>query len=660
MKKMSTNYKVLEIVDYSLKHVPYYQKFFQEVIELSLKGNCHDVFQKLPLLKREVVHNKKYQLCSDLSQLSSWQKIRTSGSTGEPIEVFLDSRHTVAEATLFTLHVDHCLCSEKWRGKTVFHLTLHAGSTSLANPALWHDSGQVVKWNLLQLWQLPDVEFIPLLACIDGAVITAMPSVMEVLCTRLLNSINFSKHIQPALVILSGEPVTTAIKQLIKTTFNCPVTSFYTMSEAGIVGSEVGDVTEAEQPIYQVEEQSVFLEIVDAEGKQLPKGIAGDIVITALNNLAMPLIRYRTGDRGCWIDQDRANPTFRLLDTRQPQYLWTATGSAVNVVRFAKLLNALSLKQYHLSQESDDSIVVHYSAPQTLDRGDIALIKSTLWSALGSDTNIQLHRVEQFDSLKSSTALTVPNFAEPQTIMSIADDSNREGLATWLHQRLSNLANIQAAVLTGSWIDASAVTRFSDIDLVVLGNFSPSYSTTLLNLSRDLKTHIPQLAINFDHLNSLHQRSPLLACRLLREQMPVVGVLDTTNLPWPTMHNLRSQATYWVQDAIAIIWSKLLVSNRQNADPIHDAWMSAKFILDGLRYRYLLGGADETSSRFLLTKVRTDSAIPTDWTVQFLELVYVAREHQPPPLNSLKVSEQYFQLALSLLHLVQTDLIEPT
>jgi len=76
MKKMSTNYKVLEIVDYSLKHVPYYQKFFQEVIELPLKGNCHDVFQKLPLLKREVVHNKKYQLCSDLSQLSSWQKIQ--------------------------------------------------------------------------------------------------------------------------------------------------------------------------------------------------------------------------------------------------------------------------------------------------------------------------------------------------------------------------------------------------------------------------------------------------------------------------------------------------------------------------------------------------------------------------------------------------------
>jgi phenylacetate-coenzyme A ligase PaaK-like adenylate-forming protein len=614
----------------------------------------------LPLLTREIIQNEKYQLCSDLSNLSNWQRIKTSGSTGEPVEIFLDFRYTLAEATLFTLHVDRCLGSAKWRSHKAFHLTLHAGSGSVTNPALWHDSGRVIKWNLLRLWQLTDAEFISRLACIDGAVITTMPSVMEVLCTRLLKSTSSSKHIQPVLAILSGEPVTKAIRQLIKTTFNCPVTSLYTLSEAGIVGSEAGDVAEAEQPIYQVEEQSVLLEIVNAEGKQLPRGVSGDIVITALNNLAMPLIRYKTGDRGYWIDQNRANPTFKLLNTRQPQYLRTTTGAVVNMVRFAKLLNALSLKQYYLSQESNGSIVVHYSASQALNHGNAILIKSALWSALGPDTKIQLRRIEQFDSLKSSTAPTITEHFGPHAIISVIDDSNMEGLATWLHQQLSNIDGIQAAVLTGSWIDASAVTRFSDIDLVVLGDFSPLYFPTLLDLSRDLKTRIPKLAINFDSLYSLQQRAPLLVCRLLCEQIVVFGKLDATNLPWPSIHDLHSQATYWVQDAIAIIWSKLLVLNRESVEPIHDAWMAAKFILDGLRYRYLLAGAHETSSRFLLTKLISDKGISTDWKTQFLELIYVAREHQPPPLNSLKVSEQYLQLALSGLYRIQQDLNEST
>jgi phenylacetate-CoA ligase len=42
----------------------------------------------------------------------------------------------------------------------------------------------------------------------------------------------------------------------------------------------------------------IRLEVVDDIGDNLPPGMEGDLVATVLVNRAMPLLRYRTGDRG--------------------------------------------------------------------------------------------------------------------------------------------------------------------------------------------------------------------------------------------------------------------------------------------------------------------------------------------------------------------------
>ena len=41
-----------------------------------------------------------------------------------------------------------------------------------------------------------------------------------------------------------------------------------------------------------------FLEIVDEAGQPVPAGVEGNILVTCLTNYAMPLLRYRIGDRG--------------------------------------------------------------------------------------------------------------------------------------------------------------------------------------------------------------------------------------------------------------------------------------------------------------------------------------------------------------------------
>jgi phenylacetate-CoA ligase len=83
------------------------------------------------------------------------------------------------------------------------------------------------------------------------------------------------------------------MREKIEKVFQCRVFNRY--------GSrEVGDIA-CERPGRDglwVAPWGNYLEIVDSEGKQLLDGTEGEILVTSLTNFAMPLIRYRIGDRG--------------------------------------------------------------------------------------------------------------------------------------------------------------------------------------------------------------------------------------------------------------------------------------------------------------------------------------------------------------------------
>ena len=65
-------------------------------------------------------------------------------------------------------------------------------------------------------------------------------------------------------------------------------------------------------------------------------GVEGEIVGTSLNNLAMPFIRYRTGDRGVYDSFDtcacgRNHRRIKNVTGRQQDYVYTQDGKAIPV-----------------------------------------------------------------------------------------------------------------------------------------------------------------------------------------------------------------------------------------------------------------------------------------------------------------------------------------
>lgn len=87
----------------------------------------------------------------------------------------------------------------------------------------------------------------------------------------------------------------------------------------------------------KVLKSNVFVEI--KEGKNTQPGEVGEIVVTSLTNRLMPLIRYSTGDYGCWLDdkkdklllkKGRSSEYVCLKDSNVPVYVLMAPIQIIN------------------------------------------------------------------------------------------------------------------------------------------------------------------------------------------------------------------------------------------------------------------------------------------------------------------------------------------
>ncbi|MCI8332108.1 MAG: AMP-binding protein [Clostridiales bacterium] len=94
------------------------------------------------------------------------------------------------------------------------------------------------------------------------------------------------------LIELNGEHCSQSMIDYFKIHYpNIQITNMYGMQECN-------GIAYGESEFLQILEDNVYVEVLDQHSLPCPEGNEGDIVITTLTNSIMPLIRYKTGDRG--------------------------------------------------------------------------------------------------------------------------------------------------------------------------------------------------------------------------------------------------------------------------------------------------------------------------------------------------------------------------
>ena len=177
----------------------------------------------------------------------------------------------------------------------------------------------------------------------------------------------------------------------------------YGLNEIGIVALRCPEGR------YHVNAEHCIVEILDKDQQPCTPGQTGRIVVTAISNFAMPLIRYDTGDLGVAVEGacacERTTPGFAEVTGRyRPMHL-APEGTALRVQLITDVIDELplpslaGLREYQIHQYRDNSFELRLV---TVGEPDVELTGSVqaAWdSSFGPDFSLKICRVDRIPTL---------------------------------------------------------------------------------------------------------------------------------------------------------------------------------------------------------------------------------------------------------------------
>lgn len=164
--------------------------------------------------------------------------------------------------------------------------------------------------------------------------------------------------------IVTSEMLFASDKILLENQFGIPVVNEYGASELDLIAFQN---LENE---WQVNAETLFVEILDEQNQVVPNGTAGRVVITSLFNKAHPFIRYDIGDIG----------TLDEKSTLQKPILKELIGRTNDVAVLPSGKKAAGLTFYYVTKSiiEDDGNVKEFIIKQTaLDQFEIEYVSAT-------------------------------------------------------------------------------------------------------------------------------------------------------------------------------------------------------------------------------------------------------------------------------------------
>ncbi|HAC33995.1 MAG TPA: phenylacetate--CoA ligase family protein [Gammaproteobacteria bacterium] len=182
-------------------------------------------------------------------------------------------------------------------------------------------------------------------------------------------SINYKTRLESLNAVISfGERPADGLDDLIGTAWGARFEDIYSAEELGTIALQCPDQPQN----YHVMAEHLLVELLDTHGKRCQPGAAGRVVVTALHNFAMPLIRYELGDYarlGSQCTCGRGLPVLTEILGRARNMITLPDGSQHWPSFPAELWLAVApIRQFQLEQRKLDEITAHYLLDRPLTR----------------------------------------------------------------------------------------------------------------------------------------------------------------------------------------------------------------------------------------------------------------------------------------------------
>lgn len=167
-------------------------------------------------------------------------------------------------------------------------------------------------------------------------------------------------------------------KKLLETYLGIPIVNEYGASELDLIAFQ------NPQGEWQVNSETLFVEILDENNQPVPNGTEGKVVITSLDNKAHPFIRYEIGDVGILDERSTAKkPILKKLVGRTSDVALLPSGKKSPGLTFYYVTKSIieddgNVKEFIVRQKTLDSFEIDYVSENELTLEQIAEIENAI------------------------------------------------------------------------------------------------------------------------------------------------------------------------------------------------------------------------------------------------------------------------------------------
>jgi len=348
--------RLADLLSHAHEHVPYYREILEECGAVDHSGRVDlSAFTSIPLLDKDIIRAKGDELLSDDLDRRPWFRNYSGGSTGEPVAFIQESSEDASWDRALTFLFD------EWSGHRLGDrwALLWGSERDLGGPpslrVRYHRrTRRVLVLNAFRMDRQRMDDYVRQLNAFRPRHILAYAGSLFEL-SRYIHE-NELEVCSPAGIMTSAESIYPEQRALIESVFRAPVFDRYGSREAGNMACEC----EQHRGLH-VAAPTHRVEILRDDGSLAGPGETGELVVTCFETFAMPLIRYRIGDRATWADGPcscgRAWPLLEQVNGRVMDAFVTPGGGTIDGCYFTMgFFGCDWIRSFQVVQEQPDTL----------------------------------------------------------------------------------------------------------------------------------------------------------------------------------------------------------------------------------------------------------------------------------------------------------------
>jgi phenylacetate-CoA ligase len=381
-------FSLREILRYAGEHVPYYK---------NLKSNLSLNLQEVPPLSKATLRAFFEMFKSDEHVKIKHHLNSSGGSTGAPQTFLQDEFYSHWNSLTKAYYFKEFLGFEEYR---IPKILLWGSERDLFGETHWLQKlinvlTQTVVFNSFKMspedWE----------RCVE-----TLNRMRPVMIRGYAHSLyEFAQYIEennkkvwkPKVIYSSAETLWPFMREEIERAFGVKVYDFYGSREVGPIA---GECHKGKRHIFTFNN---WVEVVDAQGKEVQPGEEGRLLITNLHNRVMPLIRYEIGDTamkgkgGCSCGNPL--PILEKITGRTSDHFETMDGSTVHGEYFTHLFYFQEwVEEFQVRQESKEHVhifIVFKKPYESVPQKQRKEIESKIHLVMGPGCTVTWERVAQ-------------------------------------------------------------------------------------------------------------------------------------------------------------------------------------------------------------------------------------------------------------------------